>query len=233
MSTPWHQFICSQNQAPIAYCDIDAILAFTEQKLSPDLWAAAMAFNNPKRQREYLAVRALLQMLAPTSVSILYDPNRKPYPEQSFEWIGQEEQCFKDVKHINFSHTVHKIALIGHTTKSVGIDIEHWHPRVEKVKHKFLSSSELQLPYANDCTWLTIFWAAKEAAYKCWGKKEIPFASQLLLGKELPSIDNKVGGNIPMQLLTDEGVFDLSVQYLAIDTQTFMAWTTHHFSTPQ
>lgn len=233
MSTLWNQFVCPQTQAHIAYCDIDTILAFAEQKMSSDLWTTAMAFNNPKRQREYLAVRTLLRVLTPTSVEILYDPNRKPYPEQSFEWIGEEGRCFKDIKHLNFSHTTYKVALMGHATKSVGIDVEHLHPRVEKVRHKFLSSSELQLPYANDCRWLTIFWAAKEAAYKCWGKKEIPFASQLLLGKELPAIDNRLGGNLPLQLITDEGVFDLSVQYLAIDPQTFMAWTTHHFSTSQ
>lgn len=82
---------------------------------------------------------------------------------------------------LNFSvsHTKNLIAIAILEHKEIGIDIEYCSDKVERVKHKFLSESELSVIQSNEE--LTNYWCTKEAAYKLNGKRNISFKNDIYL----------------------------------------------------
>jgi 4'-phosphopantetheinyl transferase len=78
---------------------------------------------------------------------------------------------------ISITHSKDIVAVILHDTKVVGIDIEYISPRVERIKHRFLSASELAL--ANTTALLTLYWSAKETLFKLDKKQGLEFNTEL------------------------------------------------------
>ncbi len=125
-------------------------------------------FRTDLRKKQWLAYRLLIQKLFPDrNFTVAYDKNGKPYLENSNH-------------HISVTHTGQYAACIISTTKRVGIDIEMVKPRIDKVRHKFLSPSELShIPEGQKLEILTIYWCAKEALYKLHGKKQLDFIKNI------------------------------------------------------
>lgn len=80
------------------------------------------------------------------------------------------------------SHSGNYAAIIINDTPC-GIDIEKVSEKVDRIKHKFLNKAELDDIHSSDhpLRMLTIYWSAKEALYKLYGKKELIFQDQLLI----------------------------------------------------
>ena len=120
-----------------------------------------------KRRIEFLAGRFLLKHLeADFPVhNINKDEHDKPR-------IDNNDFFF------SISHSWPYIAAVIDTDNEAGIDIQTWHPRIERIQHKFLSAEEQEL-LLHDPKLLTVAWSAKEAVYKWNGKRGVDFIEHL------------------------------------------------------
>jgi phosphopantetheinyl transferase (holo-ACP synthase) len=133
-----------------------------------DLNAFANKHNlTAKREIETQGKNHLINKLFDKEVEIKYDDKGKPYLEE-------------DYIHISISHSHDKLAIIINEKESTGIDIELIRDKVLKIKHKFLSSTELK-DADDNVEKLLIYWAAKETLYKIYGLKEVDFIEHLFV----------------------------------------------------
>lgn len=120
--------------------------------------------KSESRLKQWLSVRLLLNEIY-SDASITYDKFGKPMLSNGVE--------------ISISHAGDYAVIALNTTKKCGIDIEQISSKVERIKHKFLSQHELEKVISLEE--LTLFWCAKEALYKLYGKKELIFNEQLFV----------------------------------------------------
>ncbi|MCO6025807.1 4'-phosphopantetheinyl transferase superfamily protein [Prevotella cerevisiae] len=105
-------------------------------------------YHSQARRLEFLAVRALVHRLVPEEpLTIGHEESGKPTLSG---WS------------ISISHTVGYAAVLLSKKDPVGIDIEYYSNRVEKVASRFLRADE----QAPDLSSLLIHWSAKETVYK-------------------------------------------------------------------
>ena len=84
----------------------------------------------------------------------------------------------KNAYYFSISHSWPYVAAVVSASHECGIDIQTWHPRMQKLQHKFLSPAE-QLLFKDDTRLLTMAWCAKEAAYKWQGRRGVDFINHL------------------------------------------------------
>ena len=119
-------------------------------------------FKSTKRQREWLATRALLMHTPYKGLQILYHSNGKPYLSD------------KSV-HISISHTADFVA-VAIAVAPIGIDIETKNRNAIAVASAFLQPHEVEtmLGSTNRENEALRIWTAKEAAFKlCPDRSEI------------------------------------------------------------
>jgi 4'-phosphopantetheinyl transferase len=80
--------------------------------------------------------------------------------------------------HISLSHTSGWAAAILHKSRPVGIDIEPIREQFRRVVPRVLSADEIAHA-ASDPHRLAIYWCAKEALYKLYGKRQLTFREHL------------------------------------------------------
>ncbi len=137
-------------------------------------------FTSTKRRLEYLASRCALNELVGSEQHVCYHPNGAPY-------------LADNPLNISISHTGHYALVAIHPTDKVGIDIERIGDKVERVKHKFLSSTELENIDARSAKiHLTILWAAKEAMYKVMGIETVEFTEQIIIEPFTPYMEGEI-----------------------------------------
>jgi phosphopantetheinyl transferase len=109
----------------------------------------------PHRRLEWLAVRTLLNRLLPDTPEIIYNADGKPFLSDSSHYIS-------------ISHTKGYVAIILSKKYIVGIDIEQYGRKVEKVRSHFMKPTEEASLYKGDYIWsLLLHWSAKETIFKC------------------------------------------------------------------
>jgi len=127
----------------------------------------ATDIRNDRRRIEHLAGRYLLRHL------------KEDFPLFA---IGKDEHDKPRLSNNEFffsiSHSWPYVAAVIDPHSEAGIDIQTWHPNIERIKHKFLSPREQEL-LSDDPRMLTLAWAAKEAAYKWNGKRGVDFIDHL------------------------------------------------------
>jgi phosphopantetheinyl transferase len=133
--------------------------------------------RHSKRYLHWLSSRVLLRQLLHTKrfIQLQSDANRKPvlvnFPHQ-----------------LSISHSREMAAVIISEEYPVGIDVERIDTKVRRVRHKFLSPSELAaLSNPDDIEQLITCWCAKEALYKYYGRGQVDFIADLRL--DLPPQD--------------------------------------------
>ncbi len=132
------------------------------------------------KRLQHLAGRYLLQELYPDFPYHLIEiaETRKPFlPNEKY--------------HFSISHCGDYAAVLVSKDLRVGIDIELITPKIQPIKHKFLSTKEQKLLNAEDIQLLTLLWSGKEAVYKWYGKGELDFKKHMIIEKL--SIDNDHG----------------------------------------
>ena len=148
----------------IALWRIEEDLSFFEAKFDahPDI-------KNANQRLQWYATRHLANELLGGEVSILKDEHGKPFIENSSQQIS-------------LSHTMQFAAVMRSEQFNVGVDLEMVNAKVERIAHKFLREDELNA-IANEekIEKLILYWSAKEALYKLYGKGEIDFTTQLLI----------------------------------------------------
>jgi 4'-phosphopantetheinyl transferase len=128
------------------------------------------SFRNDLRKRQWLAYRALLQhLLYPLPCAISYDLNGKPFLDSGSH-------------HISVSHAGEFAAAVISETRFVGIDIEKMKDRIERVKERFLGTSEMESVVQEDhLRQLYIYWCGKEALYKLQGTPHVDFRNDIYI----------------------------------------------------
>jgi 4'-phosphopantetheinyl transferase len=137
-------------------------------------YEAISHFKAPTRRLEYLSVRALLFRMLNEEKTISHRENGKPYLDDNSY-------------HISISHTRGYAAVIISKQHEVGIDIEQFGRRVEKVASHYMRSDEIPQPYEGDCIWsLLLHWSAKEVMYKCMDATDVDFIRHLRIAPFTP-----------------------------------------------
>ena len=124
-------------------------------------------FTSESRQREWLAVRILLKELCGEEKKIGYLPSGKPYLEDGS-------------MRVSFSHTKGYVAVAVHPFAEVGVDIEQYGTRVQKVASRFIREDErVSIVSGDEIYGLLLHWSAKETMFKLMEEEAVDFVSHL------------------------------------------------------
>lgn len=153
----------------------------------------------PQRRLEWLASRLLVKQLAREhqipDAELVKDQWGKPLLARSSAYIS-------------LSHAYPYAAAILHEQQAVGIDIEKPRSQLLRIQHKFLSKDELLCANENPRK-LCVYWAAKEALYKLYGKRELIFGEQILIHP----FELDLQGNLQGELVVKSTRQTYSLQY--------------------
>jgi len=116
--------------------------------------------------------------------------------------------------HVSISHTVNYAAAIAHPAPC-GIDVQRLVPQIRRLAPKFVSDKEnRQLIAPHELLQLHLVWAAKEAMYKAFGRRQLDFKDHLFVDFEgfTPSKQHAQAylkkGSIAMNFHLDFSVFE-------------------------
>jgi 4'-phosphopantetheinyl transferase len=127
--------------------------------------------THPKKKIEWLAGRVLLtELFAALSLpfrGVTKDEFGKPFP------TGYDH-------HISLSHSFPFVAALVDKNGPAGIDLEQPKMKLFRVAHRIFHRDELR-DAGNDLIKHCIYWCAKEALIKVYGKKDLTFAEHLLI----------------------------------------------------
>ena len=140
----------------------------TQTSLHPSEQEQIAQIKGEERRREYLAARLLLHRMSGRSkrAELVKDDDGKPRITDS-------------AFHVSISHTVGYSAAIAHP-RACGIDVQRMVPRIRRLAHKFVNAREQQqLREADELVQLHLLWAAKEAMYKAYGRRQVDFREHL------------------------------------------------------
>lgn len=127
--------------------------------------------KHEKRRMERLAGRFLLKHLKEDFPLLNIRPDEHDKPR-----IDDNQYYF------SISHSWPYVAVVVSPYVECGIDIQTWHPKMEKLQNKFLSPEE-QVFFRNDPKLITLAWSAKEAVYKWQGRRGVDFIEHLPVTK--------------------------------------------------
>ena len=126
-----------------------------------------MRFSTEKRKQEWLAVRVLLKELCGEEKKIAYLPSGKPYLEDGSTFVS-------------FSHTSGYVAVALHPSAEVGVDIEQYGTRVQRVASRFIREDEkVSVESGDEIYALLLHWAAKETMFKLMKDEAVDFVNHL------------------------------------------------------
>lgn len=135
-------------------------------------------FSAEKRKQEWLAVRVLLKEMLGEEKSIAYLPSGKPYLEDGS-------------MHVSFSHTHGYVAVALHPSAEVGVDIEQYGTRVQRVASRFIREDEkVSIASGDEIVGLLLHWSAKETMFKLMDDQGVDFIDHLCV---LPFLQEKSG----------------------------------------
>ena len=134
---------------------------------------AELAPLRGRRRIEWLASRYLIHDL------LSDEPEWDRIPLQKDEF-GKPHHYGSPLE-LSFSHTHEWVAVII-SERPVGIDIQVFVEKIGRLKSKFLRPSELDsLRPESDLEHLHFYWAAKEALYKAYGRRELDWKEHILV----------------------------------------------------
>ena len=151
----------------------------------PDERAEAQALFHPQKRLEFAASRALLRYLSGHA--------GLPYQGLSKDDFGKPA-LRGHAWHLSLTHDERYAAAVLHPTRPVGIDLETPRETLRRVAPRVLSLAELTHAH-DDLHKLAVYWTAKEALYKLYGKKGLTFSTQLRIAPFAMS-DKTVPGTI-------------------------------------
>ena len=134
------------------------------------------------RRVEWLAARRLVHEMSGrlSRAHFTKDAFGKPHLQDS-DW------------QISISHSRTVCAAIAGPV-AVGIDIQRFVPKIERIAHKFMRVPELEsLEAPTRLQHLHVYWCAKEALYKAYGRRQLDFCQHIHVR---PFTYQKEGGQI-------------------------------------
>ena len=164
-----HKNISSAGE--IGLWEITESEAFFQERLPlyPEEQLQLDAIKGRKRQ-EWLATRFLIHHMSGREkrIPFIKDEFGKPYLE------GSNYQ-------ISISHS-HGMAAAIAAPFQVGIDIQFLIAKISRIAHKFTRQEEREAMHANtELEHLHVYWGAKEALYKAYGRRKLDFCKHILI----------------------------------------------------
>ena len=126
-------------------------------------------FKSQSRKREFIATRVLCQSIF-GGKTIAYNCIGAPY--------------IKGIANISISHAGNLAAIGVNDSFTIGLDLEKPRPNILELAPKFLSDNERNTINCIDELLVTQIWSCKEAMYKLAGRKQLIFATDLLIETE-------------------------------------------------
>lgn len=114
-----------------------------------------------KRERERYAERELLKHIYGTDITLEHDTRGKPYLKGSTDYIS-------------ISHSKHILCIAISPIVEIGVDVEEFDDRLERVMEKFLTEKQIMLLPKQKLLrlkTLALCWSQKEAAYKLFPER--------------------------------------------------------------
>lgn len=157
--------------------------------------------NFLRKRLEWLGGRFLINYLL-TGEGLNYqglakEESGKPYP------VGLDYQ-------ITLSNSFPFVAAQIHPTMPVGIDLEFLRPKMAQVIPRVLSPEE-QIDAGNDALKLCIYWSAKEALYKIYGKRNLIFSRHLLVEPFILS----ESGILNCRIILRDQLWNVQLEYIS------------------
>lgn len=110
--------------------------------------------------------------------------------------------------HISLSHSYPYVAAIIDSEKTVGIDLEQPKEKLLRIAPRILATSELA-DAGDDLTKHCVYWCAKEALIKVYGKKDLTFAENLIISP----FQLEKEGNITGRIIVGNSETTIPLQY--------------------
>jgi 4'-phosphopantetheinyl transferase len=140
---------------------------------TPNEWADFEAISHPQKRLEWLASRYTLQYVLEQK-NLIYNGLQKDNAGKPY-LIGHEA-------HISVTHTKEYVGVVFNETKAVGIDMELMSEKMQRIEQKFMSDQE-SVAARGSLPQLCVYWCAKEALYKMYGKRSLSFKAQIRVKK--------------------------------------------------
>lgn len=155
--------------------------------------AELASISHPQKQIEFFCSRLVIKHLV-NSLGIKYlgikkDEHGKPYLAGS-SW------------QMSITHTSNYVAAIMHPSEALGMDMEKPSEKLQRIAHKFLSEPE-RSEADSDIEKLCIYWSAKEALYKLYGKRKVIFNENLFVFP-FKKEQNKITGKLKINEIDEE-----------------------------
>ena len=125
------------------------------------------SFGCEKRQAEFYYTRKLWQQFS-AHQNIYYNKIGKPTLKKGF---------------ISISHSKNVVSIAYSPSHQVGLDIEHFNPKIYRIRNKFLSEMEIAQHNIENPETITTLWSIKEAVYKLMGIKGLSFKNAIHITK--------------------------------------------------
>ncbi len=159
------------NQAEIGLWKIEEEeVFFLEQLLLTKEEERYIAEIKGHRRLEWLASRLLLHKMTGREKrgACIKDENGKPFLVDS-------------LYDISISHSREFAAVIA-APQSVGIDIQKIVTKIERIAHKYMRDEEMEsLKPETRLEHLHVYWGAKEALYKAYGRRQLDFKQHIFI----------------------------------------------------
>jgi 4'-phosphopantetheinyl transferase len=162
------------------------------------------AITHPQKVREWLASRLLIKTLA-EQFGIAYVGLHKDEHGKAF--------LINNTSHISITHTFEFVAVALNPFAAVGIDMEKCDEKLQRTSSKYLSAAEYAHA-ANEIFVLCMYWCAKEALYKMYGKKKISFKDSIRIN--------------PFSRLTEILDGNLTDDTLVVSSRIYLRWFDNH-----
>ena len=162
------------------------------------------------RRKEWVASRYVLHKMSGRAVrgTVLKDEYGKPHLEDS-DW------------QISLSHTRRYVAVLA-GPELCGVDIQVLVPKIERLAPKFMRPEEsASLQPATRLEHLHVYWGAKEALYKAYGRRQLDFRENILV---TPFAYDLETGRTAGAVVKDDLLLEFEIYYEKIgDTVLVMA----------
>ncbi len=154
---------------------LDLSLLSSDEKLKFD------NFLSDKRRLEFYFTRVLIKSFNLSS-KVCYLDNGKPVLNNG---------------HISISHSQQTILVAFSNSHYIGVDIEYFKDKIQRIKHKFLADLEYEVLDTESIKVLTTVWSIKEAVYKLMNKPGLLFNENIVVHstETRPLLEIKLDGS--------------------------------------
>jgi phosphopantetheine--protein transferase-like protein len=173
--------------------------------------------NADSRQENSSLVELAFPELCGNEATLVYDEFGKPWPGNVRGFVS-------------ISHSKNWFAVSYSESHIQGIDIESIRPKLEVISPRFLHPDELSWLASQDQRQkaLQIFWGAKEAMYKAYGKKRLQFNRDIRVSEFDPQHPSKFKGWVD----SPDGILNFELCWQMPEEDTFLVLVCGNTSNP-